>query len=70
MHQHPAWFRVGDRAVVSDESASTAFIIHSRLIQGDIDGVSRGVVMRPQGWLFVRAISHDEIHEGSWWLST
>lgn len=70
MHQHPAWLGVGDGAVVSDEPASTALVVHPRPIQGDVDGVGRRVVMWPQERLFVRPVSHDEIHERPRWLLT
>jgi len=70
MHQHPAWLRIGDGAVVSDELASTTLVIHTRLVQGDVDGIGRGVVMWPQEWLLVRAVSYDEIHKRPRWLLT
>lgn len=70
MHQHPAWLRIGDGAIVSNKPASTAFVVHTCLIQGNVDSIGRGVVMWPQGRLLVRAVSYDEIHNWPWWLLT
>lgn len=69
MHQHPTGFRIGDRAVVPDKSASTTLVVDPCSIQGDVDGVGRGIMMRPQRRLLVRSVSHDEIHQRPRWLS-
>lgn len=70
VYQHPAWLRVCDRAIVSDEPAPSALVVDSRLIQGDVDGIRGRVVVRPQGRLLVRTIPHDEVHKRSRRLST
>ena len=65
MHQHPAFLGVFDGAVVANESAATTFIINSRAVEGDVDGVGGRVVVRPQERLLVGTVSNHEVHDGA-----
>lgn len=39
VHQHPAGLGVGDRAVVANEAATAALVVHSDSVQRNVDRV-------------------------------
>lgn len=64
MHQNPPDLRVHHATIVSDEPATTAFVIHANFIQRDIYRVRGTVVVGSEQGLFVGPVTNDEIHEG------
>ena len=65
MHKHPALLGILEGTVVADELAAAALVVDVGVVQRDVDGVGGAVVMGPQEWLLVRAVSHDKVHEGT-----
>ena len=45
--------------------ASAALVVHPGVVKRDVDGVGGGVVVRPEEGLLVRAVPHDEVHDGA-----
>lgn len=62
VHQHPALLGVRDGAVVADESAATALVVDAGMVERDVDGVGRCVVVRLQKGLFIRPIPDHKVH--------
>ena len=48
---------------VPDESAATALKVDAGVVEREVDGVGRAVVVRPQERLLVGPVPHDEVHE-------
>ena len=51
--------------VVADELAAAALVVDVGVVQREVNGVGGAVVMGPQEWLLIGAVSHDKVHEGT-----
>lgn len=60
MHDQPSLSGIPDGAVVAWEAAPSAFVVDAHAVEGQVDGVGRGVVVWPEGWLLVRTVPHHE----------
>ena len=65
VHQHPAFLGILDGAVVADEPAAAALVIDAGAVERKVDGVGRRVVVGSEEGLFVRSVSHHEVHDGA-----
>lgn len=65
VHEHPPLLRVRDGAVVPDEPAPAALEVRPGVVQGDVDGVGGGVVVRTEEGLLVRTVADHEVHDGA-----
>lgn len=65
VHEHPALLRVLHGAVVAQEAAAAALVVLAGLVEREVDGVGRGVVVRSQVGLLVGPVADDEVHQRS-----
>lgn len=65
VHQHPPFLGVLQSAVVPYEPAPAPFIVNAGIVQCNVYGISRAVMVRPQERLFVRPVPDHEVHQRS-----
>ena len=68
VHKHPSFLCHLDCAIVADEIAAATFEVNSSMVQCQVDGVGRTVVVGPQEGLLIRSVPYHKVHQCSWRL--